>query len=101
TNGTLYYPITEKRSQVVYHDSNFDQIFQDGHFFDNSLSLSGGDSRSTFFASLSDMNQEGIARNNSDYRRTTFRVNASRKFSDIFSISTQTNYTLTKGNRLR
>jgi len=100
-NGNIYYPVVEKRDQTIYHDSNFDQVFQNGYFLDNSLSLSGGDSRATYFVSLSDFKQDGIIRNNSDYRRTTFRVNASRKFGEKISLSTNTAYTLSNSNRIR
>lgn len=100
-NGNIYYPIVEKRNQTIYNDSNFDQVFQNGYFLDNALSLSGGDSRSTYFVSFSDFKQDGIIRNNSDYRRTTFRVNASRRFGEKITLSTNTAYTLSNSNRIR
>lgn len=100
-NGNIYYPVLEKRNQTIYHDSNFDQIFQNGYFLDNALSLSGGDSRGTYFISVSDFSQDGIVRNNSDYKRTTFRVNASRKFGERITMSTTNAYTLTNSNRIR
>ena len=100
-NGNIYYPILEKRDQRIYNDSNFDQVFQNGNFLDNSISLSGGDDRGTYFVSLSDLKQDGIIRDNSNYRRTTFRVNASRKFGDRVTLSTNTAYTLTNSNRIR
>lgn len=100
-NGNIYYPILEKRNQTIYHDSNFDQVIRNGYFLDNSLSLSGGDSRSTYFVSLSDFKQDGIIQNSSDYRRTTFRVNSSRKFGDKITLSTNTTYALSSNNRIR
>lgn len=100
-NGNVYYPIVEKRNQTIYNHSNFDQIFQNGYFLDNSLSLSGGDNKGTYFVSFSDFKQEGIIQNNSDYRRTTFRVNASRNFGEKITLSTNTAYTLSNSNRIR
>ena len=100
-NGNIYYPILEKRDQRIYNDSNFDQVFQNGNFLDNSINLSGGDDRGSYFVSLSDLKQEGIIRENSNYRRTTFRVNASRKFGERVTLSTHTAYTLTNSNRIR
>lgn len=101
SNGNIYYPIVEKRNKTIYNDSNFDQVFQNGYFLDNSLSLSGGDEKSVYFVSISDFKQEGIVKNNSDYRRTTFRINASRNFGDHITLSTTNAYTLSNNNRIR
>lgn len=82
-NGTRYYPILTKNDNTNYEQSNFDAIFQDGSFFENNVSLSGGSSDATFFMSFSDLNQEGIIRNNSNYRRTTGRINTEIKLNDL------------------
>jgi hypothetical protein len=58
------------------------EVFRTGRFFDHSLSLSGGNERSNFFASYSNLSQQGIIRNNSDYYRNTARVNASTLLTD-------------------
>ena len=99
--GKIWYPITSKNSQTIYDDSNFDQIFQDGHFLENNLSLSAGNNSSTVFFSLSDFNQEGIMVNNSDYRRTTVRANAEHILNDKLTISANLSYAKTKSNRIR
>jgi len=99
--GDIYYPITEKNSQTLYNEQNFDQIFQNGHFWENNISVSGGNEYSTIFASLSDMNQQGIIRNNSDYRRTTFRVNAGFRLSDKVKLNIRSTYAKTSNNRIR
>ncbi|MCB0578361.1 MAG: hypothetical protein KDD10_03510, partial [Phaeodactylibacter sp.] len=80
--GNTYYPILNKNSQELFNEKNFDLIFQNGHFWENNLSVTGGNANSTIFASLSDFNQQGIVRKNSDYRRTTARVNATHRLSD-------------------
>ena len=100
-NGDIYYPIEEKNSQRIFEDQNFDQIFQNGHFWENNVSVTGGNEYSTIFASLSDMNQEGIIRNNSDYRRTTFRVNAGFRLSDMVKLKVRSTYAKTRTNRIR
>lgn len=99
-DGNTYYPIASKNSQELYNDQNFDQIFQNGHFWENNLSFTGGNANSTFFASLSDMNQEGIIRNNSDYRRTTARVNATHRLSEKIRIKASVAYTKSVSNRI-
>ena len=99
-DGNTYYPIINKNSQELYNDANFDQIFQDGFFWENNLSVTGGNANSTIFASLSDLNQEGIIRNNSAYRRTTARVNATHRLSEHIRIKASTAYTKSTSNRI-
>lgn len=100
-DGNTYYPILNKNSQEIYDDANFDQIFQDGHFFENNVSISGGNNSTAVFFSLGDMNQEGIIRNSSDYRRTTARFNVNHLFSDQFKLKLTTNYSRTASNRIQ
>lgn len=100
-NNKVWYPITTKNSQEIYDDSNFDQIFQNGHFWENNVSLSAGNTTSTMFFSISDLDQEGIIRNNSDYRRTTVRFNGEHALSDKFRLNMNTTYARTSSNRIR
>jgi TonB-linked SusC/RagA family outer membrane protein len=99
--GNVYYPFLEKNSREVYDDQNFDQIFQNGHFLENNLSISGGNANSSMFFSLSDMNQEGIIRNSSDYRRSTIRFNSKHLFNDYISLKTSSTYARTRSNRIQ
>ncbi|MCB9294641.1 MAG: SusC/RagA family TonB-linked outer membrane protein [Lewinellaceae bacterium] len=98
--GNTYYPILNKNSQELFNEKNFDLIFQNGHFWENNLSVTGGNANSTIFASLSDFNQQGIVRKNSDYRRTTARVNATHRLSDKIRIKASTAYTKSKSGRI-
>jgi TonB-linked SusC/RagA family outer membrane protein len=100
-DGQTYYPIVGKNSRQIYDDSNFDQIFGNGQFFENNLSISGGNQNSTLFFSLGDLNQEGIVRNNSDYRRTTLRFNARHLFTENIKMKVTANYTRTASNRIQ
>ncbi|TRX58310.1 SusC/RagA family TonB-linked outer membrane protein [Fulvivirga sp. M361] len=100
-DGTEYYNIIQKRSRNIFTESNYDAVFQDGHYWDNSLSISGGDEKSNFFFSLSDFEQQGVVRNNSDYRRSTLRLNAERRFNDVVKIRSNTTYIRTQSNRIR
>lgn len=100
-DGNTYYPVVSKNSQELYDERNFDQVFQNGHFWENNLSISGGNANSTIFASLSDINQEGIIRNNSDYRRTTARVNVSHRITDNIKLKTSATYAKSTSNRIR
>lgn len=100
-DGRVYYPILNKNSRAIYNDSNFDQVFGNGHFLENNLSLSGGTSKSTVFFSLSDLDQTGIVKNNSDYRRSTVRFNAKTNFTDATSLKVSSTYARTSQNRIR
>ncbi|WP_201987572.1 SusC/RagA family TonB-linked outer membrane protein [Hymenobacter rubidus] len=100
-NGNLYYPITTKNSQETFNKKNYDAVFGLGHYLDNSVSLSGGNKESNYFFSLSDLNQKGVIKGNSDYRRTTARLNATRQLSKWLSISGNSSYALTNSNRVR
>ncbi|MGB8190867.1 MAG: carboxypeptidase-like regulatory domain-containing protein, partial [Chitinophagaceae bacterium] len=99
--GTVYYPITTKNSKETFLDKNYDNVFGKGHYLNTSLSISGGDAKSNYFMSIGDMNQQGIIKNNSNYRRTTFRINASRQFNKWLKASNKASYTLTNSDRVR
>ena len=99
-DGTRYYPITNRNSRDVYVDDNINNVFGTGHFWDKSLSMSGGDEKTNYFFSLGDLSQQGIYNGNSDYRRTTIRLNASRKFNKVVKISNNMNFIKTFSNRI-
>jgi len=99
-DGTIYYPITAKNSRETFIDENFDAVFQNGSYWDNSLSISGGGEKSTFYFSLGDLDQKGIIRN-SDYRRTTLRLNANTQFNDWIALSSKATYAHTSSNRIQ
>jgi TonB-linked SusC/RagA family outer membrane protein len=99
-NGQKFYPITKKNSKATYVDSNWDQVFGTGYFMDNNLSISGADnSGGSFFLSASDLNQKGIIKNNSDYRRGSVRLNVEKKFGDKVRVSANANYINIFSNR--
>ncbi len=99
--GTIYYPITTKNNKETFLDKNYNSAFRKGHYLNNSLSVSGGDAKSNYFMSIGDMNQQGTIRNNSNYRRTTFRINASRELNSWLKISNKASYILTNSDRVR
>jgi len=99
--GNVYYPILTKNSQQIYDESNFDQIFRNGQFFENNISISGGNERSTIFASLNNLSQEGIIRNNSDYNRTTARINVGHRLTENLKLKATFSYAKSTSNRIR
>ncbi len=89
-DGTRRYRISQKNSTETYDHAK--EVFQTGHFLENAINLSGGNDRSNFFASYSNLNQEGIVRQNSDYKRNTIRVNASTMLTDRLQASANVSY---------
>lgn len=100
-DGKIWYPVIGKNSQTIYDDSNFDQIFQNGHFWENNVSLTAGNDKGNVFFSVGDLNQEGIIKNNSDYRRTTVRANAEYLFTNELRFNANANYSKTTSSRIR
>ena len=88
-----------KNSQDTYNHRN--DIFHRGYTWDNNATLSGGDQKGNFYISLGNTHTEGVALNNSDYDRTTFRVNVDRQLSDKFHASVNTSYVHTLSNRIQ
>ena len=99
--GTIYYPITTKNNKETFLDKNYNSAFRKGHYLNTSVSASGGDAKSNYFMSIGDMNQQGAIRNNSNYRRTSFRINASRQLNSWLKISNKASYVLTNSDRVR
>src|SRR5690606_5928859 len=85
--GQTYYPIIEKNSRRTYEREQFNSLFRDGNFFENSLNLSGGSASSNYMFSASDVSQQGVIRNSSDYRRSTIRINIGSKLNDVVNFS--------------
>ena len=106
--GKEYYPIGRrgtngifvKNDKTTYDDANFDAIFGNGSFLENTLTMSAGSDRSRTFFSLSDLNQKGIIRENSDYRRSSIRLNNDYIGAQM-KLSTKAAYILTNSNRIQ
>ncbi|UBM63031.1 SusC/RagA family TonB-linked outer membrane protein [Candidatus Sulfidibacterium hydrothermale] len=81
----------------VYDQFDF---FQTGVTNNNFLSLSGGNDKSTFYISASDLRDEGVIPNNL-IRRNTFKVSGSSELSDRFKISGNANYLIDNGERIQ
>lgn len=91
--------ISQKNSRDTYDHGK--EAFQTGHFLENNISLSAGNERSNFFASYSNLNQEGIVMHNSDYKRNTFRINASHMLTEKFQASANVSYSSIRSNRIQ
>ena len=105
-NGSIRYPFADgtdasphggNRTQYVYDHAK--ELFHNGYYLDNTLTLSGGDDKSLYYVSLANLDQEGILKANSSYNRKSFNINADRRFGDHLKISTTINYANTKSTR--
>ena len=99
-NGTRYYAIDTKNSRETFEGSNWDAAFQDGSFYQQDLSVSGGKKDATYFFSLGRLDQKGIIRN-SDYDRTNLRLNNNFELSNWLTVSTKISYTRSSSNRIQ
>jgi len=86
-----------KNSKDVW-DHRYD-AFQKGHYTDNNLTLSGGNSRTTFLISYSNLNQQGIVKSFSDYMRNSARVNLTSQVTDWFKASASAAYISSSSTR--
>ncbi|MEM6298784.1 MAG: SusC/RagA family TonB-linked outer membrane protein, partial [Bacteroidota bacterium] len=107
-NGERYYAIpagTEdnpnggKNSRTIYNPH--EELFETGVTWNNALSVSGGGEKGTFYVSFSDLDQDGIIRENSTFRRTTGRANVSRFLGDKFTLNANAGYTRTTSDRVQ
>ena len=88
-----------KNSKELYDP--YDQLFKTGVTYSNSLSLSSGTEDGSVYFSLGNLSQDGIIKDNSDYSRTTTRLNATRRLGNMFTLNANTSYTNSSSNRVQ
>ncbi|HET7457597.1 MAG TPA: SusC/RagA family TonB-linked outer membrane protein [Gemmatimonadaceae bacterium] len=75
------------------------ELFQTGHVYDNTLSISGGDDRRTFFLSGARTNNDGfVIGPNNYYDRTTVRLKASQALTERLRLGGNVSYVDTRGS---
>ncbi|MBL7858571.1 MAG: SusC/RagA family TonB-linked outer membrane protein [Cyclobacteriaceae bacterium] len=77
--------------------TNIDDFYEIGKTFQNSLSLSGGTEKSTYYLSVTDLAQTGVLKG-TDYHRNNFTLNGSTKLSNKLSSTASVNYVRVSGN---
>lgn len=100
-DGTVYNTILKKGDNKVYNNANRDQVFRMGVTFNNSISISSGNEKSSIYFNLSDWNQQGVLNGLSDYRRTTGRLNYSHSLNDKLKLSLNTFLSKIFSNRIQ
>ncbi|HJU68503.1 MAG TPA: SusC/RagA family TonB-linked outer membrane protein [Gemmatimonadaceae bacterium] len=75
-----------------------DEAYDTGVTWDNTMTVSGGTDRTTFYLSLGRLNQEGVFIGpNNEFDRTTVRLNASHRLTDRLTVSGNVAYSDTRG----
>lgn len=97
--GTDDNPYGGKNSQETYDHG--EDAFHTGHYLENSINISGGNAKSTFMVSYSDLRQEGVVKSFSDYDRQTARINASTQFNDWLKASANVGYSKIGSSRVQ
>jgi TonB-linked SusC/RagA family outer membrane protein len=77
---------------------NMKDFFQTGTLYANNLSFTGGTEKSSVFASVSRTDHKGIIPN-SEFKRTSFRINADANLSKKFKLGFNANYTNSNGTQ--
>ena len=99
-SGNRYYPILQKNSRETFVESNWDDVFHTGGFFQNELSISGGSQKTQYFFSFGRLDQNGIIRE-SFYDRTNARINVKFVPNRWFSSNTKAGYISSSSNRIQ
>lgn len=97
--GTASNPHGGKNSRDVWDHTN--DVFQTGHYTDNNLGITGGNAKSNFYLGLANLNQVGIIKNFSDYKRNSIRFNVSNALTDWMRVSVNSNYVSMNSNRVQ
>ncbi len=100
-DGNKHYAINEKRSNETYNKSNRDQIFRTGVATDIGAGISVVNDKSNLYLSIGDWNQKGVIKGNSDYRRSSIRVNYTTQFTDKIQAKFNTYYASINSNRIQ
>ena len=73
--------------------NNWKDFFEVGTTYNNSISISNGDDKSTYYLSYSNVTSDGIVPTSADsYKRNTLSLRGSTKFKEKFNISGSLNY---------
>ncbi|MDQ6828641.1 MAG: TonB-dependent receptor plug domain-containing protein, partial [Gemmatimonadota bacterium] len=83
---------------VIPTYDHFGEMFEQGHEFNSTLSVSGGDDRRTFYLSAGrDAHNGFVVGDNDNYNRSTVRLKATQKLTDRFQVGGNFSYVDTRG----
>lgn len=99
-DNKLVDPVTGKLNpdaKLLYHDNWGDEMFNTGQRDEYNLSISGGDDKSSFFASVGYLNDEGYTIN-SNFKRYTSRLKYSRDLTSWLNTKFNISYSNSEQN---
>ena len=77
---------------------NVANLYETGRIFDNTLTMSGGNDRTTFYLSVGDMRHNGFIWGDADtYNRSTARLNATHRLRENLTVGGNVSYVQTGG----
>ncbi|MBS1680371.1 MAG: SusC/RagA family TonB-linked outer membrane protein [Bacteroidetes bacterium] len=88
-----------KNSKDTYDHTK--DVFGTGHMVEHGLTLSGGNSRSQFYASYNNLSQQGIIKNNSSYDKNTAKFAVNTELTDKLHAVVNAQYTNVRSNRIQ
>ncbi|MFB1021915.1 MAG: SusC/RagA family TonB-linked outer membrane protein [Vicingaceae bacterium] len=88
-----------KNSRETYDP--YETLFQTGIMNETNVGVRAADQNGNIFFSIGDMKQNGIAKENSDYRRNTARLNITRYLGNKITANMNLGYTRTHSNRVQ
>ncbi len=81
---------------------HIDELFHTGLTADNNVQFSGGNDRTTFFASAGLTNQDGVVKGpNNKYNRGSFRLKATQEVGSKLTLGGNFNYVDARGNYIQ
>ena len=106
--GNVIYPFASnddgtvaKNDRTVYNETNRNQVFGDGVTYNNGVSLSYSNEKSSTFMSFGNWQQQGIIRGASSYVRSNLRLNHSVQMTDKFRASFSSQYAFINSDRIQ
>lgn len=90
-------PYASDQKAKVYNPYDY---FQTGISYKNTIALSGGSEKTTYYTSYSNVKQESVVPNNT-YIKNAFKLSGSQKFSNKWSVSSDINYIRTDANYIQ
>lgn len=83
---------------LTAYPNNVKDIFKTGSNFQNSINFSGGNEKSNFMASYSNLKESGVIKNN-ELTRNTFKINAKTQLTKKLNVEASATYFNTRSTR--
>jgi len=100
-NGSITNNAGGKRDKTDYNDHNRNLVFGNGYTYENSVNFSYNDEKSRTYVSFANFDQDGIMKGNSDYKRTSLKLNNTTQATDKLLVKLSSSYTTIESNRVQ